>query len=82
MLRSGRQSHPLASRAPELSGTAKALSATMTICLPGNHRLTCLIIWRAQTRAAHGMGTSSIMHSQRNPLTLTKWLREERTGSR
>ena len=27
-------------------------------------------------------GASSIMHSQRRPLTLTKWLREERTGSR
>ena len=26
----------------------------------------------AQTRAAHGIGTSSIMHSQRKPLTLTK----------
>jgi hypothetical protein len=33
-------------------------------------------------RSAHGMGAKSIMLSQRRPLALTKWLFEERTGSR
>jgi hypothetical protein len=36
----------------------------------------------AHTRPAQGMGTSTIRQTQRSPLTLTKWLWLERTGSR
>ena len=36
----------------------------------------------AQTRPAQGTGASSIRLSQRKPDALTKWLRDDRTGSR
>src|ERR1700712_2323731 len=34
----------------------------------------------AQTQPAHGTGANSMTHSQRRPLTLTKWPWLERTG--
>src|ERR1700712_3493218 len=37
---------------------------------------------KAQRRFAQGMGTMTMRDSQRRPLALTKWPREERTGSR
>ena len=37
---------------------------------------------KAQIRSAQGIGASSIRLIQRNPLALTKWLSDERTGSR
>lgn len=36
----------------------------------------------AHTRPAQGIGTSSMRQIQRKPLTMTKWLWLERTGSR